>query len=124
MGQGDSGESVRRASKRKTPFSLEEAVVAPRTPEEIVDERHSKGLSQQTIENSLKTKEAIEKVNMYVANFFYENVIPFNAANSRSYELMVEGIAQIGSGYKPPTYHELRVPLLKKAKEQTCNSCL
>lgn len=90
-----------------------------RTPEEIVDERHSKGPSQQTIERSLKTKEAIEKVNMYVANFFYENAIPFNAANSRSYELMVEGIAQIGSGYKPPTYHELRVPLLKKAKEQT-----
>ncbi|WOL05339.1 hypothetical protein Cni_G14067 [Canna indica] len=89
-----------------------------RTPEEIMDERHSKGPSQQTIERSLKTKEAIEKVNMYVANFFYENAIPFNAANSRSYELMVKGIAQIGSGYKPPTYHELRVPLLKKAKEQ------
>ncbi|XP_074337736.1 uncharacterized protein LOC141674935 [Apium graveolens] len=56
---------------------------------------------------------------MHIANFFYECGIPFNAANSRSYEVMVESIGQYGPGLKPPTYHELRVPLLKKAKEET-----
>ncbi|XP_074374716.1 uncharacterized protein LOC141715134 [Apium graveolens] len=37
----------------------------------------------------------------------------------QSYEVMVESIGQYGPGLKPPTYHELRVPLLKKAKEET-----
>ncbi|XP_042499898.1 uncharacterized protein LOC122078103 [Macadamia integrifolia] len=31
---------------------------------------------------------------------------------------MIEAIAQFGSGYKPPSYHELRVPLLQDEKAQ------
>ncbi|KAL6512938.1 hypothetical protein OROHE_019728 [Orobanche hederae] len=65
------------------------------TPEQVVEERHTKGASQTTLENRLRTPEEKEKVHMHIANFFYENVL------------------------KPPTYHELRVPLLKKAKEET-----
>ncbi|KAL6512937.1 hypothetical protein OROHE_019727 [Orobanche hederae] len=90
-----------------------------RTPEQVVEERHTKGASQTTLENRLRTPEEKEKVHMHIANFFYENGNPFNAANSRCYEVMVESIGQYGPSLKPPTYHELRVPLLKKAKEET-----
>jgi hypothetical protein len=44
--------------------------------------------------------------------------IPFNAANSWAYEIMLESIGQYGRGHKPFTYHELRVPLLEKAMEE------
>ena len=36
-----------------------------------------------------------------------------------SYEIMVEYIGQYGPGLKPPTFHDLRLPLLKKAKDET-----
>ncbi|KAL6524933.1 hypothetical protein OROMI_030526 [Orobanche minor] len=90
-----------------------------KTPEEVVEERHSKGPSQTTIENCTKSEEEKERVKMHIANFFYECGIPLNAANSRSYEIMVESIGQFGPGLKPPSYHELRVPLLEKAKKET-----
>lgn len=47
---------------------------------------------------------------MHIANFFYECGMPFNAANSRSYEILVESIGQFGPDLKPPSYHELWVP--------------
>ena len=56
---------------------------------------------------------------MHIANLFYECGTPFNAANSRSYEIMVEYIGQFGLSLKPPTYHDLWVPLLEKAKNET-----
>ncbi|KAL6497142.1 hypothetical protein OROGR_029071 [Orobanche gracilis] len=74
------------------------ASILRKTPEEVVEERHCRGPYQTTIENSTKTAEEKERVNMHIANFFYENGIPFNA---------------------PPTYHDLRVPLLEKAKKET-----
>ncbi|KAL6566266.1 hypothetical protein OROGR_001881 [Orobanche gracilis] len=95
------------------------ASILRKTPEEVVEERHCRGPYQTTIENSTKTAEEKERVNMHIANFFYENGIPFNAAHSRSYEIMIESIGQFGPGLKPPTYHDLRVPLLEKAKKET-----
>ncbi|KAL6539297.1 hypothetical protein OROGR_011946 [Orobanche gracilis] len=56
---------------------------------------------------------------MHIASFFYEIVISSNAENSRSYEIMVESIAQTGPGVKPPSYHDLRGTLLEKAKKET-----
>ncbi|CAM8937151.1 unnamed protein product [Rhodiola kirilowii] len=90
-----------------------------KTPEEVVEERHSKGPSQTTLEYTTKTEEEKDRVKMHISNFFYENGIPFNAAHSRSYEIMIESIGQFGPGLKPPSYHELRVPLLEKAKLET-----
>ncbi|KAL6541554.1 hypothetical protein OROGR_011040 [Orobanche gracilis] len=95
------------------------ASILRKTPEEVVEERHCRGPYQTTIENSTKTAEEKERVNMHIANFFYENGIPFNAAHSRSYEIMIESIGQFGPGLKPSTYHDLRVPLLEKAKKDT-----
>ncbi|CAH9136807.1 unnamed protein product [Cuscuta epithymum] len=95
------------------------ASIIRKTPEEVVDERHMKGPTQTTLEQCTKSKEEKERVFGHISDFFYENGIPFNAANSRSYEIMVESIGQFGPGLKPPSYHELRVPLLEKAKKKT-----
>jgi hypothetical protein len=58
---------------------------------------------------------------MEIAKFFYECSIPFNAANSRQFEIVVEDIAQYGTGFKPPSFHELRELLFVKAvKEIDC----
>ncbi|XP_042509285.1 uncharacterized protein LOC122084935 [Macadamia integrifolia] len=89
-----------------------------RTPEEIVGERRSKGSTQTTIQSSLRSNADRKKTNAYVAKWFYEACIPFNTVKLRSFEEMVEAIAQFGSGYKPPSYHELRVPLLQDEKAQ------
>jgi hypothetical protein len=88
-------------------------------PKEVVEERHSKnGPAQSSVEGRTRTKEERDEVNMHVVNFFYECRIPLNAINSRSLEIMCEAIGQYGPGYRPPSYHEVRVPLLGKAVEQ------
>ncbi|XLT95512.1 hypothetical protein HN873_017174, partial [Arachis hypogaea] len=46
--------------------------------------------------------------------FFYNNGIPFNILRSKEYIRIFEKAVKYGIGFKPPSYHELRVPLLKK----------
>jgi hypothetical protein len=51
--------------------------------------------------------------------FFYENGIPFNVINSRSWEIMLESIGQYGPGYCSPTMHDIREPLLERVVNKT-----
>ncbi|CAN6362710.1 unnamed protein product [Urochloa humidicola] len=83
-----------------------------RTPEEVVDERHSGGRFQKTIQNSMKTKEETHYVHLQWALFFYEAGIPFHAATLRQFEVALEATAQYGSGYEPPSEYMFREPLL------------
>ncbi|XP_051147004.1 uncharacterized protein LOC127262391 [Andrographis paniculata] len=87
--------------------------IIPKTPEEIVEERHMSGYIQKTIEASTKGKEKTKEVQRRIADFFYENGIPFNASKSRSYEIMVEAIGQYGPGLRPTSYHQLWEPFLE-----------
>ncbi|XP_042476322.1 uncharacterized protein LOC122058015 [Macadamia integrifolia] len=89
------------------------------TPEEVVVERWDKGCPiQTTIENQFRSAKDKKRVDNHIADWFYECGIPFDAIKARSFEVMVESIAQYGSGYKPPTYHDLRGPLLNTAKDK------
>ncbi|KAM0882561.1 hypothetical protein ACQ4PT_032185 [Festuca glaucescens] len=90
----------------------------PKKPEDIVDERRS-GCSQSTMESSTKTAEERHYVNMQWALFFYECGIPFNVASSRQFQVAIEASCQYGSGYKPPSPHELREPLLRDCVKET-----
>ncbi|KAL5134283.1 hypothetical protein HKD37_03G007472 [Glycine soja] len=47
------------------------------------------------------------------------NGITFNVAKSKSFKLMIQAIGTYGPHLKPPSYHELRVPLFKKELEYT-----
>ena len=53
-----------------------------------------------------------EIVCQYIGWFFYQVGISFNCANLYSFKWMVEAIGQYGPNMKPPSYHELRVPIL------------
>ncbi|KAF6157895.1 hypothetical protein GIB67_015211 [Kingdonia uniflora] len=72
--------------------------------------------------NSNENKKALENIHGYIADFFYENNISFNCARSDSYSKMMQAIVQYNdpSTFKPPSYNDLRVKILKK-KEETSN---
>ncbi|XP_028061787.1 uncharacterized protein LOC114265217 [Camellia sinensis] len=74
--------------------------------------------SQPTIKSALQTKEAIHRAHMIVGKFFYDTCIPINAVNSIYFQPMFDAAIAIGPGYKVPTYHQLRVPLLRDSKKE------
>lgn len=59
-------------------------------------------------------KELREKVCAGIARWFYDAGIPFNAVTYDSFKEITEFIGQYGMGLKPPSMHELRVPLLQR----------
>lgn len=123
--------STAASTKRKSCFIVTAPVAAKRksksiadevrkTPEEVVAERHSTRSTQLKIKDyGTKTKEQKDVVDGHVADFLYENCLPLNVINSRSWEILLESIGQYGSDYITPSYHDVRVPLLEKAKLKT-----
>ncbi|XP_043693381.1 uncharacterized protein LOC122643875 [Telopea speciosissima] len=95
-----------------------DAHVKRRTPEEVVAERHGKGPQQTTMENCMRSEEERDKLRSYFARWAFESGVPFNALKLRSFEELVETIGQYGPGFKPPSFHDYRVPLLKSEKEK------
>ncbi|KAL4558395.1 hypothetical protein LXL04_036595 [Taraxacum kok-saghyz] len=77
-----------------------------------------KGKVQNTL-NSIYKKGEREKVCQQIARFFYTSAIPFNCVNNPEFHKMVEMIGEFGRGFKPPSYHEIRVPLLQKEVDYT-----
>nr|XP_018686228.1 PREDICTED: uncharacterized protein LOC103993628 [Musa acuminata subsp. malaccensis] len=55
----------------------------------------------------------------HIARFFYQAGIPINACHLDSFKEMIEAIGRYGPKLRPPSYHELRCPLLKKELEYT-----
>ena len=53
---------------------------------------------------------------MAIALWFYDACIPINAVNSPFFQKAIDQIASMGHGYKGPSYHSLRVNLLRNAK--------
>ncbi|XP_066323230.1 uncharacterized protein [Miscanthus floridulus] len=82
-----------KAATQKNTNTKSVSAMLRRTPEEVVAERHKSKTSQPTIEQcTKKDKEAKQIIDDHVADFFYENGIPFNVINSRSWEIMLESI--------------------------------
>lgn len=69
-----------------------------KSPEEIVRLRHAPGPKQTSLFRSGKSDEDRHVAVKYICKFLYDNAIPFNVTNSRSYEKMVEAIGQYGDG--------------------------
>lgn len=88
-----------------------------RTPEDVIDERWSKGASQTTLENRMRSEDERHKLRSYFARWAYESGVPFNALKSKSFHILVEAIGQYGPGFKPPSMHDYRVSLLKSEME-------
>ncbi|ERN14478.1 hypothetical protein AMTR_s00174p00036520 [Amborella trichopoda] len=54
----------------------------------------------------------------YVGKWFYDKGIPFNAANSPYFPLIVSAIQRVGPGVKPLTAYELSGPILDEEVEE------
>ncbi|XP_038698665.1 uncharacterized protein LOC119996190 [Tripterygium wilfordii] len=74
--------------------------------------------SQSTIISVMQSQEAKEKVDLAIAKWMIDALIPFNATNSKLYQPMVDAIASIGLGYKAPNIHVVRGKLLTKSVKE------
>ncbi|KAH7849040.1 hypothetical protein Vadar_012088 [Vaccinium darrowii] len=74
--------------------------------------------SQPYINSALATKEALHRAHMVVGKFFYDTCIPINDCNSIYFQSMFDAAISIGPGFKVPTCHQLRVPLLTDHKKE------
>ena len=72
--------------------------------------------SQPTIKACMQSKERWHDTDMAIALWLYDACIPINAVNSPFFQVAVNKIASMGHGYQAPSYHALRVNLLKEAK--------
>ena len=70
--------------------------------------------SQPSIRSSLASKQMVEKARMNFARWWYHANIPFHAAHSVYYQEALDSVTAIGPGFKGPSYHDLRGPLLQK----------
>jgi len=67
--------------------------------------------TQTTINNMFK-KGMREEACQAIARFFYNNAIPFNVAKSEEFIAMLDLVSRHGLGFKPSSYHEIRVKYL------------
>ena len=84
-------------------------------PEKIIQLRKEGKMKQSSINDAFEKKKFLKKeesVCQYIGRFFYQAGISFNCANLDSFKWMVKAIRQYGPNMKPPSYHELRVPIL------------
>nr|KYP47371.1 hypothetical protein KK1_030985 [Cajanus cajan] len=59
-------------------------------------------------------KEAIARVYQYIGRFWFQVGPSFNMIKLESFRDMVTTIGSFGPHFRPPSYHEIRVPLLQK----------
>ncbi|XP_052203350.1 uncharacterized protein LOC127808780 [Diospyros lotus] len=86
--------------------------------EKVVQDKREGKMKQAAISETCK-KELRDKAYREIAKWFYDAGISFNAAKLESFSLAVEAIGQYGPGMKPPSYDELRGPLLRKEVDHT-----
>ncbi|XP_065871368.1 uncharacterized protein [Euphorbia lathyris] len=66
----------------------------------------------------MQSKEKWHDTDMAISMWFYDACIPFNAVNSPYFQAAADRIASMGHGYRVPSFHALRLNLLKDAKAQ------
>ncbi|XP_057444664.1 uncharacterized protein LOC130736909 [Lotus japonicus] len=74
--------------------------------------------SQPTLKSVLSSKEVVHKAKMAIARWFFDACIPFNALQSPYFQPALDAVVAIGSGFKGPSYDELRVNLLGDCKKE------
>ncbi|PKU70417.1 hypothetical protein MA16_Dca007169 [Dendrobium catenatum] len=72
---------------------------------------------QENLKEILRKKQQ-HRVDMALAMWFFDCCIPFNALTLVYAQKAVDAITAIGPGYKLPSYHNMRVNLLRDCKEE------
>ncbi|XP_052171981.1 uncharacterized protein LOC127787936 [Diospyros lotus] len=112
QGQASSMQQKKQRQQQKGPLDLFLS-----TKPKVSNQKDAKG-KQTTIESHVN-KELRENACVWFSRWMYEAGIPFNAVNYPSFKPMMEAIGRVGPGMKPPSFHEVRVPYLKKEVEHT-----
>ncbi|XP_065621278.1 uncharacterized protein LOC136064046 [Quercus suber] len=99
-------------TSKKKPRHVSSMDAFVRPPKLAQMEKSGKGV-QTTINDAYK-KELREKAYVDIARWMYEAAISFNAVNYDSFNAAVQSIGRYEIGMKLPSYHEVRIPLLKK----------
>ena len=69
--------------------------------------------SQPRIKSAMASKEREHNAKKAIARWWFDVNVPFNGANSCYYQPMIDAITSMGPGFKGPSFHDLRGPLLK-----------
>ncbi|KAG5066687.1 hypothetical protein JHK86_010418 [Glycine max] len=91
-----------------------------KNPENAINRRKMEMLRQMNIRESMDKNEVL-KVHRHIACFWYQAGLSFNLIKLKNFENMVAAIGQYGPHLSIPSYHDIRVPLLKKEVEYTKN---
>ncbi|XP_042404726.1 uncharacterized protein LOC121994909 [Zingiber officinale] len=121
--QGDDIESHKDPSSRKRSTSMSSSVnssiLQPKKPRQLgpinaffkLEAKNQGGKGPlNEVQKKKKRSDAAQKF----ARWMYDAGIAFNAVKYDSFKPMIEAIGQYGPGMKPPSYHEVREPLLKE----------
>ena len=73
--------------------------------------------TQPSIKEFIQSKEKVHDADLVVALWFYDACIPMNTVNTPFFQVMLRKAASLGHGYTGPSYHALRVALLRDAKK-------
>ncbi|XP_006599814.2 uncharacterized protein [Glycine max] len=91
-----------------------------KNPKNAINRRKMEMLRRTNITESMDKNEVL-KVHQYIACFWYQVGLSFNLIKLKSFENMVATIGQYGPHLPIPSYHDIKVPLLKKEVEYTEN---
>ncbi|XP_042984801.1 uncharacterized protein LOC122313688 [Carya illinoinensis] len=69
--------------------------------------------AQPSIKNSMCSNEMLVQAKMVVARSWSDSNLPFNTAQSKFYQSVIDAMTAIGPGFKGPSLYELRGNLLK-----------
>ncbi|XP_059632352.1 uncharacterized protein LOC132274986 [Cornus florida] len=111
--EGNASVNSSKMQKQKGPIDL---YFTPRP--KVVIQKRKEGGKQTTINDACK-KELRGRACAAFARWMYDAGIAFNDVKYDSFAEVVETIGQYGPGIKPPSYHEVRVPLLRKELDNT-----
>ncbi|XP_052622338.1 uncharacterized protein LOC128127703 [Lactuca sativa] len=73
--------------------------------------------SQPSIKAALQSKERWHETDLALAMWLYDSCIPMNVVNSPPFQIEMSKVASMGHGDTGPSYHAMRVTLLKDAKQ-------
>ncbi|XP_059664281.1 uncharacterized protein LOC132310058 [Cornus florida] len=104
------------SSKMQKQKGLIDLYFTPRP--EIVVQKRKEGGKQTTINDACK-KKLRGRACATFARWMYDAGIAFNTIKYDSFAEVIEAIGHYGPGMKPPSYHEVRVPLLRKELDNT-----
>jgi len=92
--------------------------------------KNSESSNNPSDRNIFKNRVSTQATNMFkkglreeacqaIDRFFYNNIVPFNVTKSEEFSAMFDLVPRHDLGFKPPSYHEIKVKYLKEEVTNT-----